>query len=78
MSDLKENVVQLVKELRRIDSEMGLLKEEKKELIEEYKKRLDMKTLRQALQTVKIKNEVSNKNEYDQIVDILEKEFDVL
>lgn len=76
--DLRENVVSLVKELRRIDSEMELLKEERKEKIEDYKTKLDVKTLNLALKMVKIKNSVSHKNEFDDIVEILEKEFEVL
>lgn len=76
--DLKVAVVELVKNLRRIDSEMTLLREERKELIDDAKEKLDVKTLKQALQTVKIKNEVAHKEEFDQIVEILETEFDVL
>ena len=76
--DLKDAVVALVKNLRRVESEMTLLKDERKELIEAAKERMDVKTLKQALQTVKIKNSVSHKQEFDDMVEILETEFDVL
>ncbi len=76
--DMRANVVSLVSELKKIDNEIEMLKEQRKELIEDYKSRLDIKTLKQAMQLLKLENTVVHKNEFDEMVDILKKEFAVI
>lgn len=56
-----------------IENEIDLLKEDQKQLVEDYGDRLDTKTLKQAIRTVKIKKKVNHKDTFDAFVDILDK-----
>ena len=62
-------VSEFVDRLKSIESEIDTLK---KELVEEYSDRLDVKTLQAAMRTVKIKKKVGYKDTFDTFVDILE------
>lgn len=70
--DLKEVLQEFISRLSNIENEMQTLKDDKKELIEEFKSRLDMKTLSQALRVKKVKDEVARKDTFDSYLDILE------
>lgn len=72
LGELKSVVGEFVRRLRNVENELDTLKEERKELIEEYKEKLDMKTLAAAIRTVKIKKKVQHKDTFDVFVDILE------
>lgn len=69
--DLKEVLQEFISRLSNIENEMQTLKDDKKELIEEFKSRLDMKTLSQALRVKKVKDEVARKDTFDSYLDIL-------
>jgi len=71
---LKEVVDEFVRRLKVIESEQELLKESKKDLVDEFKEKLDMSTLNQALRSVKIRTKVKHKDTFDAFVDILEKD----
>ena len=65
-------VSEFVDRLKSIDAEIDTLKQDQKELVEEYSDRLDVKTLQAAMRTVKIKKKVGYKDTFDTFVDILE------
>jgi uncharacterized protein (UPF0335 family) len=65
-------VSEFVDRLKSIESEIDTLKQDQKELVEEYSDRLDIKTLQAAMRTVKIKKKVGYKDTFDTFVDILE------
>ena len=65
-------VSEFVDRLKSIESEIETLKQDQKELVEEYSDRLDVKTLQAAMRTVKIKKKVGYKDTFDTFVDILE------
>jgi len=65
-------VSEFVDRLKSIETEIDTLKQDQKELIEEYSDRLDVKTLQAAMRTVKIKKKVGYKDTFDTFVDILE------
>lgn len=73
LGELKKTVGDFVRRLKSVENEMELLKEQRKDLIEEYKEQLDMKTLNAAIRTVKIKKKVDHVDTFDVFVDILEK-----
>lgn len=66
----------LVKEfmgkIEAVDNEIDLLKDDRKEIIEEYKEKLDMKTLQAALKVVKIQRGIEHKDTYDLFITALE------
>lgn len=72
LGELKKTVGEFVRRLKNVEGELELLKEQRKDLIEEYKEQLDMKTLNAAIRTVKIKKKVDHKDTFDVFVDILE------
>jgi len=72
LGELKKTVGEFVRRLKTVEGEMELLKEQRKDLIEEFKEHLDMKTLNAAIRTVKIKKKVDHKDTFDAFVDILE------
>lgn len=75
MPDELNAVKALVKEfmgkIESIDNEIELLKEDRKELIESYKEKLDMKTLQTALRVIKLQNSVAHKDAYDLFIEAL-------
>ena len=66
-TDLKE----FIKRLTNVDHEIASLKEDRKNLIDEFSEKLDMKTLKQAMRVIKIEAGVDNKSTYDTYVDQL-------
>lgn len=71
---LKETVREFMKRLTNIENEIGLLNEDKKNLVEEFSDKLDVKTLKQAIRMVKIREKVDRKSTFDAFVDILEQD----
>ena len=65
-------VSEFVDRLKSIEAEIDTLKQDQKELVEEYSDRLDVKTLQAAMRTVKIKKKIGYKDTFDTFVDILE------
>jgi uncharacterized protein (UPF0335 family) len=68
---LKTLVKEFVSRLANVDNEIELLKQDRKELIEEYAEKLDCKTLQAALKVVKIQNEVVHRDTFDLFVETL-------
>jgi hypothetical protein len=73
LTELQPIVEEFVTKLRTIENEIDTLNEDKKELIEEYKEKLDTKTLKLALRAVALKEKVEHKDAFDLFVEILDK-----
>jgi len=68
---LREVVKEFITKIDAIDNEIELLKGDRKEIIEEYSTKLDMKTLQTALRVIKLQNGVAHKDTYDLFVEAL-------
>lgn len=71
LNALKQTVKEFISRLENIDNELELLKEDRKELLEEFKNKLDMKTLQAALRVVKIKQGVAHMDTFDAFMEVL-------
>jgi hypothetical protein len=56
-----------------VEAEIDLLKEDRKVLLEEFKEKLDVKTLNSALKITKIKSSSDRKHTLDTFLEILER-----
>ena len=68
---LRTLVKEFVGKIESIDNEIELLKNDRKELIEDYKDKLDMKTLQAALRVVKIQQGVAHRDTFDLFLEAL-------
>lgn len=68
---LRNLVKEFITKIEAIDNEIELLKGDRKEVIEEYTDKLDMKTLQAALKVLKIQQSVSHKDTYDLFIEAL-------
>jgi hypothetical protein len=66
------DAVEFVKRLKTVDQELETLKEDRSELIKEFKEKLDMKTFRLAMQSCKIQKKVENKDTFDSFCELIE------
>lgn len=73
ITELEPLVKEFVDKYQALVNEEELLKTDKKELIEEYNEKLDMKTLQLALKAIKLKSKVQHANTFDCFVEILER-----
>lgn len=71
LNALRELVKEFMSKVENLDSEMEGLKQDKKELIEEYKEKLDMKTLQIALRILKLQNAVQRRDSFDLFMEAL-------
>jgi uncharacterized protein (UPF0335 family) len=71
INSLRALVKEFIQKIESIDNEIELLKQDRKEVIEEYQDKLDMKTLQAALRVVKIQQGVSHKDTYDLFMEAL-------
>lgn len=69
---LRALVKEFVDRITNIDNEIELLKEDRKEVINEYSDKLDYKTLQAALKVIKIQEGVAHKDTYDLFIEVLE------
>jgi len=65
-----ESIKKLLGEMLRIDNEISLLKDEKKDVFDRFKNEVDPRTFRAALQVAKIKTKVNHLDEFEQILDV--------
>lgn len=72
INSLKSLVKEFVDRVANIDNEIELLKQDRKELLEEYSEKLDLKTLQAALKVVKIQSEVVHRDTFDLFLAALE------
>jgi uncharacterized protein (UPF0335 family) len=71
LNELKKLVKEFVSKIESVDNEIELLKQDRKEIIEEYEEKLDYKTLQAALKVVKIQNEVVHRDTFDLFMEAL-------
>ena len=77
MNDEKK-LEEFVSKLRRIENEIKLLQQDKKDLFDDYKNYFKPKVLREALRVVKKRIEFGEDvNELDNIVEHLSKDYDL-
>lgn len=74
LNALKALVEEFLKKIESVDNEIQLLKDDRKELLEEYSDRLDMKTLKAAMRIVEIKKGVVHKDTFDCFLEVLGEE----
>lgn len=72
LNELSSIVEEFTKKLAYVDNEIEVLKGDRKELIEEYKEKLDMKTLNAAMKIVKVKRAAEHKHTLDTFLEIIE------
>jgi len=68
---LRTLVKEFVTKIEAVDNEIELLKGDRKEIIEEYTEKLDMRTLTAALRVLKIQEGVEHKDTYDLFLEAL-------
>jgi uncharacterized protein (UPF0335 family) len=71
LNALKALVKEFMGKVESIDSEIETLKEDRKEVIEEYREKLDVKTLQLALRVLKLQSSVQHRDTYDLFITAL-------
>lgn len=71
LNALKALVKEFISKIEAVDNEVELLKQDRKEIIEEYAEKLDMKTLQMALKVIRIQNSVVHQDTYDLFIEAL-------
>lgn len=74
LNQLKTLVKEFMTRTQNLENEIQLLNDDKKDLIEEFSTKLDMKTLNAALRVLKIKAGVEHKDTFDLFVETLTEE----
>lgn len=69
---LRTLVKEFVTKIEAVDNEIELLKGDRKEIIEEYSTKLDLKVLQAAMKVVKIQQNVSHKDTFDLFLEVLD------
>lgn len=72
LNELAAIVEEFTSRLATIDAEMDGLKEDRKDLISEFKEKLDMKTLNAAMKIVKTRRATEHKHTLDQFLAVIE------
>lgn len=72
LNALKALVKEFVTRVENVDNEIETLKEDRKALIEEYKEKLDLKTLQAALKVLKIQRGVQHQDTYELFIEALQ------
>jgi hypothetical protein len=73
VTELEPVIREFVDKLRTIKNEQETLKQDEKDLIEEYSEKLDMKTLKAAMRVVAVREKVDRKDTFDTLVEVLER-----
>jgi len=68
----KRLILELRNRLQSVENEITLLKEDKKDLLAEFKAKLDVKTFQGALKVLKIHDDVSSIEVLDDMVSLLD------
>lgn len=76
--DVKSDIREYVERYRNLKNEELEIRERLKELKDEFKEKVDMKELARAMKVVKAETAVRHQWEYDNIVEVLRKDFTVL
>lgn len=70
----EETLREYLRRLHTIENELEVLREDRKSLNEEFKEKLDMKTLRQALTCYRTQQKVAHQFEFETFMKVLEEE----
>lgn len=73
LNELSNIVEEFIRRLSTLEVQLAGLKEDRKDLIDEYRKKLDMKTLNTAMKIVKAKRATEHKHTLDVFLEIIEK-----
>jgi hypothetical protein len=73
ITELEPLIRDFIEKLKRIKNEQELLKQDEKDLLEEYAEKLDMKTLKAAMRVVAVREKVERKDTFDTLVEVLER-----
>jgi len=71
LNALKALVKEFIDKIQSVDNEIETLKEDRKEIIEEYTNKLDIKTLNQALKVAKLQASVEHKDTFDMFMEVI-------
>lgn len=74
LGELTKLVKEFVSRIENVDNEIELLKQDRKEIVEEYSTKLDLKVLQAAMRVVKIKHGVAHKDTFDLFLEVLDPE----
>lgn len=72
---LKETMREFIKRLANVDNEIRSLQEGRRELVDEYREKLDTKTLATAIKVAKIEAGIEHKGTYETFVELLRDDF---
>jgi len=75
LNELGKLVETFMERYTNLENEIALLKEDQKNLVDEFSDELDVKTLRQAIRAINIKKKVEHKDTFDTFVEILDNKF---
>ena len=79
MSQLDKQLDEFITKLKRIEGELQLLSEEKKDLFNDYKETFEPKVLREAVRTVKARIKLGDSVvQLDDIIDKLESKMSIV
>jgi uncharacterized protein (UPF0335 family) len=70
--ELKKLLQQFMDRYTRVENEMELLKEDAKNLLEEFEDRLDTKTLKQAIRIVRAKKKIKHQDTFERYESVLD------
>lgn len=68
---LKALVKEFMDKVETVENEIQTLKDDRKEILEEYSEKLDTQTLSAALRVLKIKSRVARKDAFDLFIEVL-------
>lgn len=71
LGEVRKLISEFMSRVSNVDNEIDQLKQDRKELIEEYSERLDMKTLQAALKVLDIQRGVEHKHTFDLFIEAL-------
>ena len=78
MSNQEKKLKEFIEKLKRIEGEIQLLSEEKKDLFTDFKDDFEPKVLREAVRAVKARIKMGDSvAQLDEIIDILENEYTI-
>ena len=71
-NNLKNVIREFVEKLTKVENEISLLRQDRKDIIDEFRDKIDVKTFAAALRIAKIREKVSDENFLDAIVNTIE------
>lgn len=72
LNEVRKLTNEFLEKKAAIDNEIETLKQDLKDLVDEYSSKLDMKTLKAAMKVVDIKAKVNHKDTFDNFLEVLE------